>query len=303
MRRLVLLIYLLPMFCYSQQQTQYSQYLYSLFSLNPAYAGTKNYVQALTTERYQWVGVKGAPHSQSFIIHAPLNQKKMGVGLNIYNESIGAHGVFGVFGSYSYSLRRRSSSLSFGLKGGIYSYRLIDAMNYETENDPYGISNFQQTYIPSFDAGVHYTKKNFVIGGSVANLQESKLGKDQISGGVSNNLKRHYYLYLAYMIIMNEKCNFRPSIMFKGTKAAPSYVDLNFGFIMDDKLHLGISYRTSKSIIGMVQYYITNNIHIGYAYDYNYYLGPGLGSMGTHEILLGFDFRRAKSIMLTPRFL
>lgn len=306
MRKLIFTYFLftiVPLIGSSQQQTQYSQYLYNLFAINPAHAGNKDYIQLSMSERNQWAGIEGAPHSQSFTIHAPLNSQKMGVGLNIYNESIGAHGVTGVFGSYSYSLRNSYSKLSFGIRGGIYNYRTNSSkVSYLDANDPYTLENTRTKPIPTFDAGLQYFNKNIRTGLSITNIQETSTFNLN-SGALYNNLKRHLYAYFAYIKTLNENWKIRPSSLLKMTANAPVNIDFNLGFIYNNKMHLGLSYRSSKSIIAMAEYYINKNIKLGYSFDYDFNIISKTGSYGTHELMLGIDLNMRKSTLLTPRFL
>lgn len=297
----ILLFY--PLCFFAQQQTQYSQYMYSLFSVNPAYAGTKDYVQALITERNQWVGFEGAPHSQSLIIHTPF-KKKMGLGLNLYNESIGAHGSFGAFGSYSYAIKSAGKSLSFGLRAGFYSYRINPSLvTYKDPNDQNALNNLQSNFTPSFDAGIHYYNGNFIGGASVNNLQEGRIYEVVGDNIMTNTMKRHLFLYTGYVFSLNPKWKMRPSLMAKMTQAAPVNMDFNLGFIFNEKIHFSSTYRSSKAIILMTQYFIGKNFRVGYAFDYDMNLISGTGSIGTHEILLGIDFNFKNAALLSPRYL
>lgn len=285
----------------AQQQTQYSQYLYSLFSVNPAYAGNKNYVQTLLSERYQWVGVEGAPHSQSIAIHSPLKNNKMGIGINLYNESIGAHSFMGVLGSYSYTLKSEYSSLSFGLRGGVYNYRInLNKVQYKDELDPNSLALLQSKLIPNFDFGMHYFRKKIIAGFTISNLLKERLYNNNT---VNSTLDKHVFTYFGYLIGINDSWRFKPSTMIKITKNAPINADINAGFIYKNKVHFGLSYRTSNSIVPMIEIYLNRNLHFGYSYDYDLNFISKTGSTGTHELILGIDFNHKKTAILSPRYL
>ena len=66
----------------AQQDAQYTQYMYNALSINPAYAGSRDMFSAVILHRSQWVGVDGAPTTQTLSGHTPLNEK-VGVGLTI----------------------------------------------------------------------------------------------------------------------------------------------------------------------------------------------------------------------------
>lgn len=297
---ILILIFLMVYENQAQQQRQYSQYLYSLFAINPAYAGNRDFIQTLITERKQWTGVQGSPHTQSLMIHAPFNNRKMGLGLNIVNETIGAHGITGGMMSYSYSIVSPKSRLSFGLRGGGYSFRVMnDKLSYRDENDPSSLSNVQSNFTPVFDAGIHFHSGRFMAGAVVSNLVESnlKLINDNIVSGV---LSRHMYLYTGYTFPINDVWSFRPSVFVKYVQNAPFNGDVNVSFVRNERISFGFSYRTSGSVIAMLQAYITENIRLGYAYDHFFNFSNFSGS---HEVVLGIDFRKKNSGIMSPRYL
>jgi type IX secretion system PorP/SprF family membrane protein len=288
---------------HGQQQTQYSQYLYSLFAINPAYAGNRDNVQGVLTERRQWTGIEGAPHSQSLLFHSPVKRQKMGYGLSLFNETIGAHGIIGAFGSYSYSIKTRQSALSFGLRAGFYNFRVNTAsVNYREDNDPSALVNLQSNFTPTFDAGIHYFNKRIMLGAVVTNLSETRITfvSDNI---INNNLRRHAFAYMGYVMEISQKWKFQPSIMAKYAPSAPFNFDANATFIFQAKIGLGISYRTSQSVIAMAQLFLGKNFRIGYAFDYQTNMAKASALGSSHEIFVGFDMNRKNSGIVNPRYL
>jgi type IX secretion system PorP/SprF family membrane protein len=288
---------------FAQQQTQYSQYLYSLFAINPAYAGNKDNVQGLITERRQWTGIEGAPHSQSLIFHSPVKKQKMGYGISIFNETIGAHGIIGAFGSYSYSIKTQQSALSFGLRGGFYNFRVNAAhVNYRDDNDPSALVNLQSNFTPTFDAGIHYYNKRIMMGAVVTNLSETRITfvSENI---INNNLRRHAFAYLGYLIDLSQKWKFQPSLMAKYAPSAPFNFDANATFVFLSKIGLGISYRTSQSVVAMAQLFLGKNFRVGYAFDYQTNPNKAAALGGSHEVFVGFDMNRKNPGIVNPRYL
>ncbi len=288
---------------FGQQQTQYSQYMYSLFVINPAYAGNKDNLQGIVSERRQWTGIEGAPHSQSLIFHAPIKKQKMGVGLNVINESIGAHGILGAFGSYSYSLKLSNSTLSFGLRAGFYNFRIsADRLNYRDGNDQSALNNLQSNFTPTFDAGLHYYNKRLMGGFTITNLVESQLtfASDNI---IKNNLARHGFAYLGYLIDLSKKWRFQPSVMAKFSFSAPLNFDINTNFIYNSRIGLGVSYRSSGTVVGMAQIYLNKFFRMGYSYDFELSHSKKFNIGGSHELFVGFDFNRKNPGIVNPRYL
>src|SRR5690606_7989379 len=109
---------------FGQQHGLYSQYIFNLYTVNPAYAGERDALSAAISYRAQWVGFEGAPKTQNFSIHSPLPNNNMALGLFFQNEEIGARSIPSLMAAYSYKLKiNRSSHISFGLQGGAFHYQ------------------------------------------------------------------------------------------------------------------------------------------------------------------------------------
>ena len=81
MKKLIItLLISLSIGSYAQQDAIYSQYMFNPFAINPAYAGSRNSISAVLLHRSQWVGIDGAPRTQTLAIHAPVNKKNIACG-------------------------------------------------------------------------------------------------------------------------------------------------------------------------------------------------------------------------------
>ena len=56
----------------AQQDAQYTQYMYNTASVNPAYAGSRGHLSIAALHRSQWVGLDGAPVTQTINLHSPV---------------------------------------------------------------------------------------------------------------------------------------------------------------------------------------------------------------------------------------
>ncbi|WP_299801331.1 PorP/SprF family type IX secretion system membrane protein, partial [uncultured Maribacter sp.] len=70
---------------YAQQDAQYTQYMYNTISVNPAYAGSRGVLSIAALHRSQWVGLDGAPTTQTLNFHTPVS-KNVGLGLSVVND-------------------------------------------------------------------------------------------------------------------------------------------------------------------------------------------------------------------------
>jgi type IX secretion system PorP/SprF family membrane protein len=66
----------------AQQDPQYTQYMYNMNIVNPAYAGSKENI-SLDFYRKQWANIEGAPSSFSFAGHGAVGNN-VGLGFVFY---------------------------------------------------------------------------------------------------------------------------------------------------------------------------------------------------------------------------
>ncbi|MEO5641936.1 MAG: type IX secretion system membrane protein PorP/SprF, partial [Bacteroidia bacterium] len=63
---------LLSLAGFAQQDPSFSQYFFNPMYVNPGYAGSRDVLSGTLVHRSQWVGMEGAPESQSLNIHSAL---------------------------------------------------------------------------------------------------------------------------------------------------------------------------------------------------------------------------------------
>lgn len=164
---------------YAQLNPLAAQYYSNKFLINPAYAGSIDGIKVNAAYRKLWSNVPGSPLTQS--ITADYGKGKVGVGLNVYNESAGLQRQTRVTGSYAYHLQlgEEQQQLHFGISLGFMSQRLENSDIYGNPNDPMvGQYNDRKTYLDG-DFGIAYTSGTFSLQASIPNLK-SVLKKDVI---------------------------------------------------------------------------------------------------------------------------
>lgn len=164
---------------YAQLNPLAAQYYSNRFLINPAYAGSTDGIKVNAAYRKLWSNVPGSPLTQS--ITADYGKGKVGVGLNVYNESAGLQRQTRVTGTYAYHLQlgQEQQQLHFGVSLGFMSQRLENSDIYGNPNDPMvGQYNDRKTYLDG-DFGIAYTSATFSLQASIPNLK-SVLKKDVI---------------------------------------------------------------------------------------------------------------------------
>jgi type IX secretion system PorP/SprF family membrane protein len=289
----------------AQFEPQFTQYMYNEMFINPAYAGSRKQISSTLVYRNQWVGLQGAPKTQTFAIHGPLMNKKLGVGLTVINESIGVTHQFAMYGNYAYRFQVGSDgAFALGLQAGFINHQedLSEVVTNE-ENDNEFLYNTPKVILPNAGFGMYYNTERFYAGLSIPRMLKNEVEGDG-SSEVANSFEFkywHYYLSSGYVFPISEGIKMKPSFMIKAVQGAPVVGDFTVQALFKDVFWLGFSYRTEDSFAGIANFQITPNLRIGYSYDYtttelnNY-------SNGTHEINLGYDFSFNKKKVVTPRY-
>lgn len=288
----------------AQQRLMLSQYMFNGLVLNPAYAGSKEFVSTAIAVRKQWAGFEGAPFSQSASIHGLLKNKKVGLGFMIVNDHIGITNSTEVYGSYAYHLRFRKSRLAMGIQAGITSYtsKLSDLVFWDPNDKVYEIPTLS-SLLPNFGGGIYYYSEYYYAGlslpFSISYSPLDNLGVKIIDNGY--NLTRHYYFTAGGMIGKSRTLKARPSVLVKYVENAPVQYDLNLNFLINEIFWVGASYRSEDAVVAIFEFQASRKLRIGYSADYT--LGRLKNySAGSHEIMLGYDFGYNILKMKTPRY-
>lgn len=285
---------------FSQQDPQYTQYMYNMNVMNPAYAGARGTLSLNLLGRKQWVGIEGSPETATLSIHSPLS-KAVGLGFSIIYDQLGPLKETNSYADFSYTISTSDEgNLAFGIKAGATFQDLNSAiLNPIDPNDNILLNTEPNKVFPNFGAGVFYYTQKFYVGLSVPNILETKY-LDNNKGIVSNaSEKMHYFLTTGYVFELSSLVDFKPSLMIKSAIGAPVSFDLSGNFLFDKKFEAGVSYRFDDSVSAMVGFNVNPDFRIGYAYDHTTsYLGSY--NSGSHEVMLLFDFNRRK--IRSPRW-
>ncbi len=288
----------------AQQTPLMSHYMFNGLLLNPAYAGSRDFVSTTMLYRKQWVGLEGAPTTESVSIHGPLKSKKMGMGLYILKDKIGVTGQTEMFGSVAYHLPLPKAKLSFGMQFGFNSFKSdIVNLKYWDPQDKVFNYNTYSNILPNVGFGVYYYQPLFYLGFSVPGLisynpdESFSVKKDTIL----YRYNRRYMFTSGYVFETEGALKFKPSLLIKYEKNSPVQFDLNLNVLINDIFWLGASYRNGDAIVAILEYQINRKFRVGYSYDYT--LGKlNTYQSGSHEVMLGYDFGYDVLKMKTPRY-
>lgn len=285
--------------CYSQQDSQYTQYMYNTSLVNPAYAGSRETLSAFLLYRNQWVGLDGAPVTNNFSVNTPLGDSNFGIGLNFINDKIGPVTENEISVDLAYFIQiSENFKLSLGLKGTANLFNLdVNKLRIYDPLDPQ-FQNIDTEFSPNVGAGLYLFSDKTYFGLSVPSFFESYRYND-------NNIeitkeKMHFYFIAGHVFTLSDNIDFKPAILTKVVEGAPLQTDITANFLFFDKLTLGGAYRWNAAVSLLAGFQISDSWFIGYGYDMETSKLSNYNS-GSHEIFLRYEFLN-RSKVSAPRF-
>ena len=294
----IILLSCLAISLHGQQDPQYTQYMYNMNIMNPAYAGSTESLSFGLLYRNQWTQIDGAPETGTFFGHAPIGNN-LGLGLSVIADQLGPVRETNAYADISYTLTLGGEhKLAFGLKAGatfhdigLSNIALIDP------NDPF-FQNINQT-TPNIGAGAFYYTDKYYLSVSVPNMLSSvHLSQN---GNQIGSETQHYFVSGGYVFDLSENTELKPSFLVKSAFNAPTSFDVNLNARFFKKFEIGASYRLDDSFSGLVNFAVTPTLRIGYAYDA---VSSEINAFApaSHEVMLLFDLNFSKRASRSPRY-
>ena len=312
---------------FAQQDAMFTKYMFNSLIYNPAYAGSKDHMAIGLIHRTQWWGIDGAPNTQSFTIHTPMKNERVGLGFSAINDAIGPANSIQANLSYAYRIPIGKGKLAIGIQGGVINWRadwskldIQDGSDDAFQTNP----NFWR---PNFGAGIYYYTSKFYIGMASPHLIEYDLREDDINTPQWAKQYRHYYFTTGVAIpLKGDALIFKPSLFIKNVGllsalnkdeafreiGAPTEFDIDLSLMFYQALWVGVSFRSAiEGVVGdsssfdsvdiWAAYYLANGLRIGAAYDYTLtkLQSPAQGSF---EVMLGYEFDYKTKQIVTPRY-
>ncbi len=299
MKKVTLLLFLgliQSMYLKAQQDPEYTQYMYNMSVINPAYATSDVGVANVgLLYRSQWVGAVGAPKTGTAFLRTPINER-IEAGISFINDEIGdgALNENNIYADVAYVVQlSQKVRLSFGLKAGVtlFDTRFNDFQlnSGDFTTDPAFSENVNETFL-NIGSGLYLFSDNYYVGLSAPNFLGSKHLEERNGVAALGNENLHLFLTGGYVFKINENLDLKPSFMLRSVQGAPISADFNANVRINGNFEVGVSYRLDDAISGMFNIGITPDLRVGYAYDYT---TSNLGNFnsGTHEIMLLYNFR------------
>jgi len=288
---------------YGQQQATFSQYMFNMLAINPAYAGSQETLSATALLRYQSIGVPGAPNTQTLSAHSPLRNEKVALGFLVIHDKIGVIDQVGINAIYAYRLflsskNQRPKVLSFGLQAGFNTYNArYSELNMYNPGDPLFNSDIRQT-TPNFGFGIYYYTDKYYAGISAPNLMYNVFERGQDFETITQT---NPIMFMGgYVFSLSRVVKLKPNFLVKLLDDKLVEIDLNANVSFDDVLWLGVSYKINSAVDLLTEIQVTNQIRIGYSYSFTTN-SLNRVDLGSHEFMINYRFKYPKLGVVTPR--
>ena len=159
----------------AQQNVQFSQYVLTVLSVNPAYAGYKENWYMNAIYRHQWAGFPGAPRTGGVSIDGLTNAATtISITLQVMSDRLGPQEALSLYGSYAYRIPlddEDTRRLCIGIGAGVTQYAIDGAaLQYIDDADEAIPTGKASNWIPDARFGVYYYTPKFYAGISVMDL-------------------------------------------------------------------------------------------------------------------------------------
>lgn len=298
---------------FSQQDAQFTQYMYQGIFYNPAFSGNEEGYKFSALHRSQWsgystsTGAGGAPSTQLLTASAGLDNSNLGFGLVFVNDEIGATSNQEANLSLAYHYPLGRGIVRLGASAGVFSstmnYDLLELINPDMVVPGAGSENQVNM---NFSAGAVYDRGSFYIGISSRHINEPEF--DFGEGEIGNQLKNHGYLLAGYRINTFAFWSVEPTILLKTIGVNNFSYDASVIATYNKKISGGLAYRGEESASVIIGYSLLkdNSLRLGYAFDL-VVGGLEAKSPSSHEFMLTYKLPGVKkeferNIQRTPRF-
>ncbi|MDD2985879.1 type IX secretion system membrane protein PorP/SprF [Flavobacterium sp.] len=285
---------------FAQQDSQYTQYMYNTINVNPAYAGSRGVMSIFGLHRTQWVGLDGAPVTNTASINTPINNSNLGIGVSFVNDRIGPTNENTISADLSYTINTSETyKLSFGVKGTANLFNLdINKLNPADQGDPQ-FADLTNQFTPNVGAGVYFHSDKTYFGLSVPSFFETTRYDD--NSVAINKERMNFYFIAGHVFDLSYNLKLKPALMTKLTEGAPLQVDLSANFLIMDKFVLGAAWRWDAAWSAMAGFQVSDGLYVGYGYDMETTELKNYNS-GSHEIFLRFELFQRQNKIVSPRF-
>lgn len=303
----------------AQQEQQYSQYILNPFTINPAVAGTEDFVDLQIGHRSQWVGFEGAPTTTYLLGHKTVGKSYRqyrskadhknwhGIGFQLYQDKTGPLKRNAFLLAYAYNMGLSNKTrLSVGSYVGIKQLR-TDLNYWESINDQTDnlFSAALNTGVqPNLQLGISIYNPWYFINISGMNLLALQMDLEVPNDEKNENAiyQRHFFLNMGLRLEPGYNTRITSAILLKYAVESPASFDLSVKVDHNkNKFWYGASFRLIESFNVFAGINLLDHVDISYAYEYSISKIRKYNA-GTHEIIMGLRIGHPKSVTCPQKF-
>jgi len=303
MKKYIFLLLMIPMMASAQQDPQFTHYMYNTIYVNPAYAGSRDALTVGLLHRNQWIGLDGAPTSQTFYLHTPLRNKSLNVGFSAVNDRIGPITQTMFYGDFAYRFNLTENiRWSFGLKGGVKLFQpRITNLNTTQPDDPNIAGNgLENSVLPNIGFGTYLNSDKWYVGIGIPKMIESNIPTvDGDAREVTD--KRHYFFIGGLILPVSNSIKLKPTTQFKVVENAPSSLDITLEALFNDRFSVGVAHRLQDSFSVLAGFNVNEQFLAGVSWDFTTSELNQVNN-GSLEFMLMYDFLFKDNKLKSPRY-
>ena len=280
----------------AQQLPLISNYLNTAYLFNPAYSGIEGKTEISILNRRQWTDIQGSPETQFMAFNGNRDDLKFGYSGYAFNDQTDIVARSGFYGSYAWHVKfTESNSLSLGLGAGYVNNNInVGGIRVPDAMDPVLYSSLNSAKF-DLNFGFNLQFGDFSLGAAVPNLLAPKVDfSDNYLGPFQYQYMRHYVVNTQYDVQLQKGLmTLSPFVTVRANEVTIPQVDAGLMFNHKEYFYIGAAYRSSYAVTANTGVHLTENITMGYAYDFslNTY-GFALGN--SHEFMLRYSFGESK---------
>lgn len=280
----------------AQQAFTYTQYMNDLTSYNTAYgmARAESYISLLG--KRQWAGIEGAP--QTFLLNTNIRLDGLGsaVGAVLSHNELAVEKLSEAQLYFAKGVRlSQGNYLAASLQAGVRHYNA----NYSGLDpyDPKFTDDILETNATLGLGIMFYNPDLFYLGVSLPRLSLRSLGTASVES------QRHqgdtWYASGALLISLDDDFKLKPASLVSYTPNLPLLFDISTMMYIKNQFGLGVNYRSTKEVAGLVSLLFGSKLQVGYSYQ-SVFGAERIGRLdnATHEITLGYRFGSGGAISL-----
>jgi type IX secretion system PorP/SprF family membrane protein len=271
-----ILSFTLPLF--SQQEQQYTQFMFNKLAYNPGYAGSFESPTLTAVYRGQWLGLEGAPGTQMISYSQATLNNRIGLGGNLVRHTIGISRTITADVAYSYRIALKRGYLGVGLQPSMRQIRqdwtdprlrgsqpLLTDIAIPTEPKTKVVFNL--------GFGLFYTGDKWYIGAAVPRIVQNNIDFAEF-GGILSREERHINAMGGFSFDLAEGVELTPQVLLKYVNNTPFDADFNLSLLLKRKFYSGFTYRlggdtngSGESLDLLAGVQATKNLFICASYD------------------------------------